>query len=183
MTAFVEHRPAGWPTSGAGALCVLAAQRRADRLAGDVARLDGLARGMRAIALEHDPARLARARERARRRHVPPPARFEFRVRRSERRGWETAEQRRERVRDLVLLAGGDPAAWPNAELAVRHHPALRATTAPEPVLVDRDRVEELDGVGARARRYREQLAAGAWRLPPDLPLDTDLKPKEATSE
>ena len=43
--AHAEQRPPGWPQSGAAALCVLAAQRRADRLAGDVARLAGLARG------------------------------------------------------------------------------------------------------------------------------------------
>ena len=37
--ANAEQRPPGWPTSGAAALCVLAAQGRADWLAGDVARL------------------------------------------------------------------------------------------------------------------------------------------------
>jgi hypothetical protein len=42
-----ECRPPAWPTSGAAALCALAAQRRADRLAGDVARLLMLAKAMR----------------------------------------------------------------------------------------------------------------------------------------
>jgi hypothetical protein len=43
-------------------LCVLAGAGGAERFAGDVARLLGLAKGMRAAALEHDAAQLARAR-------------------------------------------------------------------------------------------------------------------------
>jgi hypothetical protein len=52
-------------------------------------------------------------------------------------------------VCDAVLLAGGDPAAWPNAELARHHLPGWHA----EPTLTGRDRFDELDGYGARAAR------------------------------
>jgi hypothetical protein len=155
--AHAEHRPTGWPASGAGALCVLAGQRRAERFAGDVARLLGLAKAMRAVALER---RLRRARARAVRRQAPTTVRLHFRLPAGRA---ETAEQRRRRARDAVLLSGDDPAAWPNAELAVRHLPALRVDGAPS--LVGRDRVEELDGTGARATRYRAELARGLWRL------------------
>ena len=102
-----EHRPTGWPTSGAAALCALAAQGRADWLSGDVARLLALAKAMRATALEHDNDRLHRVRERAARRKAPPEARIAFRTLPPR---LETAEQRRQRVRDAVLLAGGNPA-------------------------------------------------------------------------
>jgi hypothetical protein len=165
--AFEAHRPPGWPTSGAAALCVLAAIGRADRLAGDVANLQRLAMGMCAVAVERDPVRLARDRGRAERRRDGrgAPARsiaFRMGVARA-----ETAERRRQRVRDLVLLAGGNPASWPNAELALGH---LRAPVGPQPRLMEPDRFEELDGIGARATRYRDELAQGRWRLPKDLP-------------
>ena len=148
--AHAEQRPPGWPTGGAAALCALATQRRADWLAGDVARLLALARAMRGISLEHDAERLGRARSRAASRRTPPEGRIAFRTLRPR---LETAEQGRQRVRDAVLLAGGDPAAWPNAELALDHSPALRAARVSEPQLVDRDSYAELDGVGARAAR------------------------------
>ena len=63
--AYAEQRPPGWPESGAAALC---GSPRSGARTGSPAmsRPDGLARGMRALAAEHDPARLdARARERA----------------------------------------------------------------------------------------------------------------------
>jgi hypothetical protein len=175
--AHAEHRPLGGPASGAGAVCVLARQQRAERFAGDLARLLGLAKAMRAVALEHDRQRIQRARARAQRRQTPSNQRFQFRltVPRS-----ETAELRRRRVRDAVLLAGADPAAWPNAELALRHLPELRG--APDsPTLLGRDRLEELDGNGARATRYRAELARGLWRLPDTFPQLTDQpsQPKE----
>jgi hypothetical protein len=166
--AFAEHRPPGWPAGGAAALCVLAAQRRADRFAGDVARLLGLARGMRAAALEHDPARLAHARARAATRDAPATGRFVFRVPRRAPR-IETAEGRRCRVRDAVLLMGGNPAVWPNAALALAHLPITPGADAVR--LTEPDPCEELDGIGARAARYRAELTRGRWELPrpPDL--------------
>jgi hypothetical protein len=153
-------RPPGWPEGGAAALCVLADQVRARSLAGDVARLLALAKGMRAVALEHDRDRLRRVQARAARRRRPASTRFAFRIAVAR---VETSEQRRRRVRDAVLLAGGDPAAWPNADLALRW---LRLPA--EPALIEPDRLEELDAYGARAASYRAQLASGAWRLPPD---------------
>ncbi len=123
-----EQRPAGWPASGAGALCVLARQQRAERFAGDVARLLGLAKGMRALAREHDPQRVKRARLRVQRRQSASAQRFQFRLLAARR---ESAEGRRRRVRDAVLLAGADPAAWPNAELALRFVPELRDAVSP----------------------------------------------------
>ncbi|MDA0141183.1 hypothetical protein [Solirubrobacter deserti] len=166
--AFAAHRPPGWPTSGAAALCVLAAIGRADRLAGDVANLQRLALGMRAVAGERDPVRLARACGRAERRRDGRRAQqrsiaFRMAVARA-----ETAERRRRRVRDLVLLAGGNPASWPNAELALGH---LRALADRQPRLMEPDRFEELDGIGARVTRYRDELAQGRWRLQEDLQL------------
>ena len=156
--AHAEARPPGWPESGAAALCVLASQRRAATLAGDVSRLLALAKAMRAVALEHDSARLARARVRADRRRCPPSTLFKFRL---DRARLETPEQRRQRVRDAVLLAGGNPATWPNAELARGALPGRHR----EPELTDPDRFEELDGHGARAARYRADLARGVWDL------------------
>src|SRR4051794_8920006 len=156
--AHAEARPPGWPESGAAALCTLASQHRAATLAGDVSRLLALAKAMRAVALEHDPARLDRARMRADRRRLPPSTLFTFRLGRAR---LETPEQRRQRVRDAVLLGGGNPATWPNAELARGALPSRH----PEPELTDPDRFEELDGHGARATRYRADLARGVWEL------------------
>jgi len=159
-----EHRPDGWPASGPAALCALAAQRRSAVFGGDVARLMVLAKGMRAVALSDDAARLRRARERARARRAPR-AGLQFRLLAPR---LESAEGRRVRVRDQVLLAGGDPARWPNAELALAHLAGLDTS----PRLVEPDRCEELDGVGARAARYRTELAAGRWQAP-DLQIPT----------
>jgi hypothetical protein len=157
-----DYRPPGWPASGAGALCALAGQRRAECFAGDVARLLVLAKAMRALAAIDDRARLERARARAAARTVPPVGRhvLEFRVAPRV----ETAEQRRRRVRDAVLLIGRDPAEWPNAALALAHLPITPG--ASEVRLVDEDAWEELDGAGARAARYRAELDRGRWRLP-----------------
>ena len=158
---FAAHRPTGWPATGAAALCVLAEHGRADRFAGEVARLHVLAKGMRAAALEHDPDRVTRARGHAERRLQPTPNSLTISFRRPPRA--ETAEGRRSRVRDAVLLAGGNPATWPNAELALRHAPGI---ARPPLRLMESDRYEELDGIGARANRYRDQLKRGVWRLP-----------------
>jgi hypothetical protein len=128
-------------------------------MAGDVARLLMLAKGMRAAALLVDAKRLDRTRARAAARHAPSAGRLVFRVVRRLPR-IETAEARRGRVRDAVLLIGRDPAAWPNAELALETLPI-----APRFDLVGPDRCEELDGVGARAARYRNELKQGRWRL------------------
>jgi hypothetical protein len=147
------HRPPGWPESGAAALCVLGSQRRATRLTGDLSRLLTLAKAMRAAAFETDAARLDRARARAADRERPAPTRLAG-------ARWETCEQRRRRVRDAVLLAGGNPAAWPNAELA------LGCLPGPDVALVGRDLVDELDGYGARAARFRAELGRGLWDLP-----------------
>ena len=48
--------------------------------------------------------------------------------------------------------------------------PALRA--APAVALLEPDRFEELDGFGARATRYRTELACGRWQLPRDFSAD-----------
>jgi hypothetical protein len=157
-------RPDGWPESGAAALCVLASQHRADTLAGDVARLLLLAKGMRAVQLERDVPRLRRAQRRAARRRHPAPKRLVFRLAAQPAR-WETGEQRRRRVRDALLLAGRNPAAWPNAQLASEW------LELDGPRLVEPDPCEELDGFGARATRFRDQLARGDWSLP-DFPLE-----------
>ena len=93
-----------------------------------------------------------------RRRH-PAPGPFAFRIAPRPPR-IESSVGRRERVRDAVLLLGGDPATWPNAELALQH------LAIPAVELRGEDRCEELDGNGARATRYRDQLKRGVWRLP-----------------
>jgi hypothetical protein len=161
--AFADRRPPGWPRSGAAALCVLAGQRRADVLAGDVGRLLRLGKGMRAAALLTDAGRVEGARSRAAARCTPSQGRIAFRITPRALR-IETAESRRRRVRDAVLLLGGDPAAWPNAELALA---ALPITPSDHEVeLIGPDRCDELDGIGARATRYRDELDRGRWRLP-----------------
>ncbi len=132
-----------------------------------------------AARLAHDAARIAGARSRAVARGAaaasPSPWRFAFRTGAPRR---ETAEQRRRRVRDGVLIAGGDPAAWPNAQLALAHFAGALGRAVE---LVEPDRFEELDGVGARAARYRADLARGRWQLPHDLqhPIEP-ARPKEA---
>lgn len=161
------RRPDGWPESGVAALVTMASLAGADWFAGDVERLLGLAKGMRALALLDDPGRLERARARAAARAAPPPpGRFVFRIPDSQARRprLETAEWRRQCVRDAVLLLGDDPAAWPNASLALEHLP-IRPGAA-ESELVDEDPCAELDGIGARAHRYRADLAAGRWQPP-----------------
>src|SRR4051794_3290726 len=102
--AFEERRPHGWPTSGAAALCRLAAQGRADVFAGDGGRLVLLAKGMHALALVDDPQRVAHARARAVARRAPIGSRLSFRVPPRA----EAAEARRLRVRDAVLLLDRD---------------------------------------------------------------------------
>src|SRR4051812_46430318 len=154
------QRPAGWPSSGPGALCALAAIGGAHVLAGDVARLLQLAEGMAAAALADDPERVQRSRARAQARCAPGPSRLAFRL--SPRA--ETAEGRRRRVRDALLMAGRNPAAWPNASLAIEHAPELAGR--PQPRLLEPDRFAELDGLGARAARYRDELKRGHWQLP-----------------
>jgi hypothetical protein len=156
-----DYRPPGWPASGAAALCALASQRRAACFAGDVARLLVLAKAMRALAAIDDRARLERARVRAAARTVPLVGRDVFVFRVAPR--VETAEQRRRRVRDAVLMLGRDPTEWPNAALALAHLPITPG--ASEVRLVDEDPCEELDGTGARATRYRAELNRGRWRL------------------
>ena len=91
--AIAAQRPPGWPDSGPGALFALASLGGADRFAGDLARLLGLAKAMRAVALEHDPARLDRARARAAARIAVRPVPLAFWRQGSPR--IETAEQRR----------------------------------------------------------------------------------------
>jgi hypothetical protein len=96
-------------------LCVLAAQRRAGTLEGDIARLRCLAKDMRAAALHVDAERLVRAGERARRRSGAgldgaggPRLRFR-RAGPDGRPRFETSELRRLRVRDELLRAGEHP--------------------------------------------------------------------------
>jgi hypothetical protein len=175
--AFADRRPPGWPRTGPAALCALAGQRRAAVLAGDVARLLGLAKGMRAAALLSDTARLIRGAARARHRQPAAAGRVVFRTGASR---WESAEQRRVRVRDRLLLAGADPAAWPNAALAA-HAPELDGRHQAEPELTGPDAYAELDGIGARAERYRTELANGRWAIPPGGLITPTDRPQEDT--
>jgi hypothetical protein len=121
-----------------------------------------LAKGMRAAGLEHDVARLQRAAARVRRRGAGAVSPIEFRAAAAR---WETPEQRRQRLRDAVLAAGGDPVAWPNAELA-RHWLTAPRLGVEEPQLVGRDTFAALDGIGARAERYRAELENGRLAAP-----------------
>lgn len=171
---FAAHRPPDWPGSGPAALLALARQGRAASFAGDVARLLVLGKQMRAIALEGDPRLLRQSRARAKRRAVAPRGRLPYR--RSEPRRWATPEQRRREVRDRILLTGGDPALWPNAALAGEG----LAITAP--ALTGSDPFDALDGGTARATRYRAELAARRFELPPtwaDIPHTT--RPQEGS--
>jgi hypothetical protein len=149
---YTEYRPAGWPLSGAGALCALAAQCRAETLDGDIARLACLARDMRATA------RRARRRAAALRQALP------FNSRRPAGPSIETVEQRRERVRGELLLGGHDPGGWPNAALAIdsSYSPATAG-----PTLIGWEMHEELDGTATRARRYADEQRERRWDLPP----------------
>jgi hypothetical protein len=156
-----QHRPAGWPASGPGAVCALATQGMAAVLAGDAARLLILANEMRAVAREHEPARTAQAARRAARSTAPPAGRLAFRHPTAR---WETDEQRRQRVRRAVLAAGRDPAGWPNAALASAWLPHAE-DEPPAPELIEPDSCAALDGVGARAHHYRRDLDAGRWAL------------------
>jgi hypothetical protein len=161
---YADYRPAVWPRSGAAALCALAAQRRAETLDGDIARLACLARDMRATARHRDPARLERLRRRALRRVAAlRQALLPFGFRRPGGPGVETAEQRRDRVRDQLLLAGHDPGAWPNAAIAIG---SIYSPATTGPTLVGPDPHAELDGTAARARRYANEKQRGLWNIP-----------------
>jgi hypothetical protein len=168
-----ECRPAGWPVSGAGALCALAAQRRADTLDGDIARLACLARAMHATARDRDSGRLERLRRRAQRRMaVVRQARLPFSYLRPEGPRVETAEQRRQRVRDELLLAAHDPGSWPNSALAIA---SIYSPATAGPDLVGWDGHAELDGAAARARRYALEQQRGHWSPPDGLRAVTEL--------
>jgi hypothetical protein len=126
---------------------------------------------MRALAQLEDPARVERARRRARARRAPTSTRFVFRrpIDSSATRRVETAEARRRRVRDAVLRLGHDPAAWPNAALALEFLP-ITPSGGGAVRLLGEESCEELDGTGARAARYRSELERGRWRLPDHWP-------------
>jgi hypothetical protein len=160
---YAEYRPAGWPLSGAGALCALAAQCRAETLDGDIARLACLARDMRATARHRYPGRLERLRRRALRRAAALRQALPFNYRRPGGPSIETAEHRRERVRGELLLGGHDPGAWPNAALAIQS--IYRPATA-GPTLIGREVHKELDGTATRARRYADEQHERLWALP-----------------
>ena len=157
-----RHRP--------GCARALASQGRADSLAGDVAQLLILAKQMRAAERERSPARHERQTRRAQRRATPQPGRLNFR--RTDGARWETPEQFRQRIRDL-LLTGKDPTLWPNAALA-----AGRALTGPLR-LTGPDRYEALDGVGARVLRYRADLERPRYRLSPNFPHLTERRERQ----
>jgi hypothetical protein len=73
-------------------------------------------------------------------------------------------------------LSGGDPAAWPNADLAGE------SLGLSAPALTRPDPFDELDGRGARVHRYRAELATGRFALPPDrAALPYTPRPKEAS--
>jgi hypothetical protein len=174
--AFAEARPSGWPAAGAAALCVLAAQRRAATLEGDISRLRLLAKDMRAAALHADPDRVERARRRAERRADASASggsqgalRFVFRqARGSGRARFETPELRRLRVRDELLRDGDHPGLSPNVFRAGWEAAKRRQAGADpwgDPVLYRLP-----DGLTERAQRYQRELADGRWALPEDWP-------------
>ena len=171
--AHAPARPPGWPASGACALTVLAAQRRAASLAGDVQRLLNLAKDMRALERHADPERVAAARRRAHARDAGADSagasgRLRFRLRRPGRPRLETPEGRRRRVRDELLRGGEHPGLSPHVfdeawRAAERHD-------AGELAWGDPDLYRLPDGMTERARRYQRELAAGRWPLPASWP-------------
>ena len=81
-----------------------------------------------------------------------------------------------------MLLAGGDPGGVAERRARARATlPALRDRAA-APQLVGRDRCEELDGIGARADRYRAELARGRWQLHAGWPRPDPTHTQEAPS-
>jgi len=64
-------------------------------------------------------------------------------------------------VRDELLAAGEHPGLWIDAEAAIRYRGLPDAEH-----LVGGTRDDALDGLTARAERYRRELAAGRWQLP-----------------
>jgi hypothetical protein len=183
--AFAEQRPPGWPAAGAGALCALAAQRRAATFEGDIARLRILAKDMRAAALHADSEHVARAAERARRRADGGPRRgpgaeprFTFRQTAPEGRPrFETPELRRLRVRDELLRVGEHPglASARTCSAPDARPPSARRPARPRgatPVLYRLP-----DGMTERAQRYRRELADGRWALPDAWSEATPVEP------
>ena len=161
------QRPPGWPASGAGALCALASQRRRGARSPATSRACwGWPRAMRAAALEHDPARLAPRPSPRRSRAARRPARAGRSGARRAARA-RRAEQRRRRVRDAVLLAGGDPAAWPNAALALAHLPITPGADAR--ARCSSATAARSSTASAPARRATAPSSPrGRWRLPDD---------------
>jgi hypothetical protein len=172
--AFSSRRPAGFPPSAGAALMVLAAQRRAEVLAGDVARLMILAKGMRAVALRDDHDRLRRAEQRAVKRHRrrTQPAPGTMRLARPEALvAWIHPEIQRRRRRDEDLLAltrlrdqlSDEQLREMAASGVTVARTLLEDGTVPKAAPLD-------DGLAARARRFEADLAAGRWALPDGWP-------------
>jgi hypothetical protein len=112
---------------------------------------------MRARALHADPARLERARGRAKRRAERCAHRERLGLRRPGAPRLETGEQRRRRERDELLLAGEHPGL--SADVGRTWWEAWRRYDAglAEPAGLS-------DGLTARALHYRDELAAGRLR-------------------
>ena len=164
------HRPPGWPEAGAAALCALATQRIGRDFEHDVARLRRLAKDMRALGEHADAEHVARARRRAERRwDQTTPTRIPFRTLRhpAQRPRFETAEGRRRRIRDLLLMLNEHPGLSANVFLASWHaykrHEALGDRNPGDPA-----EYALPDGLTARAQRYQREIAAGRWNLPTD---------------
>ncbi|MCW2967300.1 MAG: hypothetical protein JWM71_1072, partial [Solirubrobacteraceae bacterium] len=131
-----------------------------------------LAKNMRAVALHADDDRIARARERAERRHQPPPEDGQVRMNlgrdRSTPPRWETPELRRRRVRDELLRRGEHPglgadvfrAAW---EAAKRHEDGQLPHNDPAGYRLP-------DGLTDRVQHYQREIADGLWTLPAGWP-------------
>ena len=173
--AHAEQRPPGWPASGPGALCALAAPARAPIASPATSRgCSLLAKAMRAAALERD-AGAARAAARAptARQQPAAAARFVFRTRSPRARDRRAAPPARPRRRPARRRQPGGL-----AERRARPAPTSRAASSPRSRLIEPDRFEELDGIGARATRYRAELARGRWQLPHSS--STHPNPKEA---
>ena len=165
--AFAEQRPPGWPASGPGALCALAAPAARRRASPATSRgCCAWPRGCARPRSSSDPDAPAARRARA---AAPPGARGRLRfVFRRARRAARRAEQRRQRVRDALLLAGAEPGGVAERRAGARAR-CPSCAGAPQPRLLEPDRFDELDGLGARAARYRAELARGRWQLPHDL--------------
>jgi len=187
----VDERPEGWPASGAAALTVIAADHRPGDLAGDVVRLDQLARRMAARARYNDAERLRAAQRRAQARlsvtgpspdlaamldAATPRTIDALMARWLDRRragGRVDPEQLRRELRDHLLAAGEHPGHGPAARAFVdeqeeriyRHRYAHERAGTWEADQPERSPYPP-DGMTRLQWTYNTEIADGIWRLP-----------------